>query len=375
MQIPLMDLKAQYNTIKAEVLDAIQNVCENAQFALGPAVEAFELDFAKYCEAKHCIALNTGTSALHLALRALDIEPGDEVITVPMTFIATAWSISYVGAKPVFVDIDPVTRTLNPLKLEKAITQRTKAIMPVHLYGQPAEMDAILAIAERHGIPVIEDAAQAQGARYKGKRTGSIGTAAGFSFYPSKNLGAFGEGGALTTNDDKIAERVRSLRDHAQSSRYHHVEVGYNYRMDGVQGAVLGVKLKHLDDWNAARRRHFDAYRKGLAGSEKLTLPIEPDYAESACHLFSVETDDRDILCDGLTKSGIGVSSHYPIPVHLQPAYSHLGRKAGSFPVSERLANRCLSLPMFPEMSAEQIRFVCDSISRVDQGAREGVAG
>src|ERR1700758_2005105 len=251
--VPYLNLQTQYDALRSEVLRALEEVCESTRFAQGPATADFEAKFAAYCGVDHCVSLNSGTSALHLALRCLDVGPGDEVVTVSMTFIATAWAISYVGAKPVFVDIDPVRRTLNPDKLEAAITSRTKVILPVHLYGMPAEMDSIMAISERHAVPVIEDAAQAHGARYRGRRVGQFGQIACFSFYPSKNLGASGEGGALVTNDASIAQRARSLRDHAQSQKYLHDEIGYNYRMDSFQGAVLAIKLKHLDEWNKAR--------------------------------------------------------------------------------------------------------------------------
>src|SRR5262249_12835232 len=250
--VQYLDLQSQYDPLRKEVLTALEEICESSKFAQGPATSNFETEFAAYCGVDHCVSLNSGTSALHLALRCLDVGPGDEVVAPSMTFIATAWAISYVGAKPVFVDIHPVRRTMDPDKLEAAITTRTKAIVPVHLYGMPAEMDRIMAIAERHGLPVIEDAAQAHGAKYRGKRVGQFGRIACFSFYPGKNLGAYGEGGALITNDASIAERARSLRDHAQSHRYFHDEIGYNYRMDSFQGAVLSIKLKRLDSWNAA---------------------------------------------------------------------------------------------------------------------------
>src|SRR5207244_2441340 len=262
--VPYLDLEAQYNSIRIEVLTALEAVCESGRFAQGPATSDFEAKFAAYCGVDHCVSLNSGTSALHLALRCLDVGPGDEVITVGMTFIGTAWAISYVGATPVFVDIDPARRTMCPAKLEAAITPRTKAIIPVHLYGMPAEMDRINAIAVQHGILIIEDAAQAHGARYRGKRVGQFGKIACFSFYPGKNLGAYGEGGALTTNDTLIAQRARSLRDHAQSERYFHDEIGYNYRMDRFQTAVLAIKLKQLDSWNAIRVARAACYAKLL---------------------------------------------------------------------------------------------------------------
>src|SRR5438093_4969919 len=265
--VPYLDLHTQYDALRSEVLTALEEICESSRFVQGPATSKFETEFAAYCGVHHCVSLNSGTSALHLALRCLDVGPGDEVVTVSMTFIATAWAISYVGATPVFVDIDPVRRTLNVDNLEAAITSRTKAIIPVHLYGMPAEMDRIMAIAEQHGVPVLEDAAQAHGARYQGRRVGQFGQIACFSFYPSKNLGAYGEGGALITNDASIAHRARSLRDHAQSQRYLHDEIGYNYRMDSFQGAVLSIKLKHLDEWNTARIDSARQYTELLKSS------------------------------------------------------------------------------------------------------------
>src|SRR6266478_5032288 len=279
-KVPYVDLKAQYRTIRGEVLTALEAVCESTAFAQGPPTRDFEQEFAAYCGVRHCVSLNSGTSALHLALRCLDVGPGDEVITVPFTFIATVWAINYVGAKPVFVDIDPARRTLDPAKLEAAITPRTRAIVPVLLYGMPAAMSPILSIAAKHGIPVIEDAAQAHGATYQGKRIGQFGCSACFSFYPGKNLGAYGEGGALVTNDEACAKRARSLRDHAQGQPYHHNEVGYNYRMDSFQGAVLRIKLKHLDDGNAARAAHARRYAELLAGSG-VTVPAA--FADSEC--------------------------------------------------------------------------------------------
>src|SRR4026209_780225 len=270
--VPYLDLRAQYRPLRSEVLRALEEICESTSFAQGRATLEFDTKFAAYCGVNHNVSLNSGTSALHLALRCLDVGPGDEVVTVSMSFIATAWAISYVGATPAFVDIDPVRRTLNPDNLEAAITSRTKAIIPVHLYGMPAEMDRIMAIAERHGLPVIEDAAQAHGARYKGKRVGQFGKIACFSFYPSKNLGAYGEGGALITNDASVALRAHSFRDHAQSQKYLHDEIGYNYRMDSFQGAVLVIKLKHLDEWNTARNDVAQLYTELLKASS-YTLP------------------------------------------------------------------------------------------------------
>src|SRR5215471_7903574 len=291
--IPYLDLRAQYRPLRSEVLSALEEVCESTSFAQGRAASEFEAKFAAYCGVDHCVSLNSGTSALHLALRCLDVGPRDEVVTVSMTFIATGWAISYVGATPVFVDIDPVRRTLNPVKLEAAITSRTKAIIPVHLYGMPAEMDRIMAIAERHAIPVIEDAAQAHGAKYRGKRVGQFGQSACFSFYPSKNLGAYGEGGALITNDSSIAQRARSLRDHAQRQKYLHDEIGYNYRMDSFQAAVLSIKLEHLDEWNAARVDRARYYTE-LPKDSSYKLPAHVSDSECVWHCYVIETPERD---------------------------------------------------------------------------------
>ena len=370
VKVPFIDLQAEFRKIAPEVLLSLRRVCETSQFSLGPAVEAFEKNFATYCNVKHCVALNSGTSALHLALLCLDVGPGDEVITVPMTFIATVWAISYVGAKPIFVDIDPVRRTMDPERLEAAITPRTKGIVPVHLYGMPADMGAICAIADRYGIPVVEDAAQAHGACYRGQRVGSFGQIGCFSFYPSKNLGAYGEGGALVTNDERIAARAHSLRDHGQSRRYYHDEIGYNYRMDGIQGAVLSVKLNHLDAWNAARAIHAKQYNE-LLGGLPIILPTLPIDSESAWHLYVIEVDDRSSLRKKLANSGIQTGLHYPVPVHLQNAYAHLDLKLGAFPVSEALAERCHSLPMYPELTDEQIFEVSQSLLRA---IREDIA-
>jgi dTDP-4-amino-4,6-dideoxygalactose transaminase len=352
-RIPYLDLQAQYDGIRTEVLTALEEICESARFAQGPATSDFEAKFAAYCGVDHCVSLNSGTSALHLALRCLDIAQGDEVITVGMTFIATAWAISYVGATPVFVDIDPARRTMCPAKLEAAITPRTKAIIPIHLYGQPADMDGIKTIAERHGLPIIEDAAQAHGARYRGKRVGQFGQIACFSFYPSKNLGAYGEGGALITHDASIAQRARSLRDHAQSDKYLHDEIGYNYRMDSFQAAVLTTKLKQLDAWNRARADRALYYTE-LLKSSGYKLPTHFSDSESVWHCYVIETPERDRVRSGLNDSGIDTAIHYPVPVHLQKAYAHLGYRPGDLPVTETLCQHCLSLPLYPELSKEK---------------------
>jgi len=360
-KVPYLDLKSQYHAIRSELLPAWEAICESSRFAQGPAAAQFEQEFARYCETRECVSLNSGTSALHLALRCLDVGGGDEVITASMTFIATAWAISYVGAKPVFVDIDPARRTLDPAKLEAAITPRTKAIIPVHLFGMPADMDPILAVAKKHGIPVIEDAAQAHGARYKGKRIGQFGVASCFSFYPGKNLGAYGEGGALVTNDAGLATRARSLREHGQSQRYYHEELGYNYRMDSLQGAVLSLKLRTLDDGNRARAAHAKRYTELLAGSACVTPQSFAD-SESVWHCYVLELKNRDQVRAKAAEAGIDTAIHYPVPVHLQKAYAHLGYKAGALPVTEQLCQRCLSLPMYPELTDEQLRAVASAI-------------
>jgi dTDP-4-amino-4,6-dideoxygalactose transaminase len=361
-KIPLVDLKAQYRQLAAEIMPALQQVCESGTFTLGPPVRQFEEAFAAYCGVPHCVAVSSGTSALHLALRSLDVGPGDEVITVSMTFVATAWAISYVGARPVFVDIDPATRTMDPAQLASAITERTRAIVPVHLYGQTADMDRILRIADRHGLPVIEDAAQAHGARYRGRRAGGLGRIGCFSFYPGKNLGTYGEGGALVTSDAELADQARALRDHGQRQKHRHETVGYNYRMGGFEGAVLGIKLKYLDGWNASRRALARQYVEVLTGLPQIGLPLIDEERESVFHLFVVEVDDRDRIAARLKTEGIDTGLHYPVPVHLQPAYGHLGLTAGRFLVSERLARRCLSLPMFPELTSAQVDFVCQRL-------------
>jgi dTDP-4-amino-4,6-dideoxygalactose transaminase len=352
--VPYLDLRAQYRPLRSEVLSAFEEICESTSFAQGRAASEFEGKFAAYCGVDHCVTLNSGTSALHLALRCLDVGPRDEVVTVSMTFIATAWAISYVGATPVFVDINPVRRTLDPDRLEAAITSRTKAIIPVHLYGMPAEMDRIMAIAERHGLPVIEDAAQAHGAKYRGKRVGQFGQIACFSFYPSKNLGAYGEGGALITNDASIAQRARSLRDHAQSQKYLHDEIGYNYRMDSFQGAVLAIKLKHLDEWNKARIDCARQYTELLKASS-YRLPADISDSECVWHCYVIETPERDRVRAALEDVGIQSAVHYPVPIHLQKAYAYLNYRTGDLPVTEALCERCLSLPIYPELSKENI--------------------
>lgn len=363
-KIPYFDLHSQYDNIRSEVLAALEAVCESTRFAQGPATDEFENAFAEYCGVKHCVSVNSGTSALHLAMRCLDIGPGDEVITVPMTFVATSWAISYTGARPVFVDIDKQRRTMDPAKLEAAITPRTKAILPVHLFGQPADLEPILHIAGKHNIPVIEDAAQAHGALYRGCRAGSLGMMGCFSFYPGKNLGAYGEGGALVTNDPQFVSRARALRDHAQSQRYYHDEIGYNYRMDSFQAAVLNIKLEKLDAWNAARAQHARVYSELLKNAQ-FTLPTAFGDSTSVWHCYVIECDERDMVRSRLFEMGIETGIHYPIPIHLQRAYDFLGHRPGKFPVSEQFSRRCLSLPIYPELTEVQIQIVAEAMSEV----------
>ena len=359
--IPLVDLRAQYLDIKADIDAAIGRVFESGQFVLGDEVAGFEREFAAYSGAAEGIAVNTGTSALHLALIAAGVRAGDEVITVPFTFVATVAAIGYIGAKAVFVDIDPRTFTMDPAQIEAAITSRTKAIVPVHLYGQPADMDPILAIARRHGLVVIEDACQAHGAAYKGRPVGSLGHAAAFSFYPGKNLGAYGEGGMVVSSSESFAREVRMLRDWGAEKKYHHVLKGFNYRMEGLQGAMLRVKLRHLERWTEARRAHARDYAELLADAG-VGIPAEADFARHVFHVYAVRTGDRQSLQRTLHANGVATGIHYPIPVHLQPAYSDLGYKAGQFPESERAADEVLSLPMYPELSRTKLEMVAAAI-------------
>jgi len=367
--MPFLDLKAQYVSIKDELDAAVLKVLASGAYVLGDEVAAFEDEFAAYCGVKHAIAVNTGTSALHLALLAAGVGPGCEVITVPFTFVASVSAISYTGARPVFVDIDPVTFTMDPAAIQAAITPRTKAILPVHLYGQMAEMDAIMEIAERHGLPVIEDACQAHGAEYRGRRAGSVGLSGCFSFYPGKNLGACGEGGMVVTSDDEQMRQIRMLRDWGQERRYHHVLKGFNYRMDGIQGAVLRVKLRYLEDWTEARRRHARHYSRLLSNSPSVIKPAELPDRRHVYHIYAVRTGDRDGLQHRLIAAGIPTGLHYPIPVHLQKAHADLGHRAGDFPESEAAARQVLSLPIYPEMNAEQVEWVAAAIDGVAYAA------
>jgi len=359
--IPFVDLQAQYQSIKHEVDAGIHRVLDASSYILGPEVEGFEREFAAYTNAQHCVAVNSGTAAIQLAVMACGIGAGDEVIVPANSFFATAEGVSTAGATPVFVDADAVSYTIDAAKIEAAITPRTRAIMPVHLYGQAADLDPIFEIAARHKLLVIEDAAQAHGAKYKGRPTGALGAAGAFSFYPGKNLGAYGEGGAVATNDAAVARRVRLLRDHGSEQKYRHEVVGYNFRLEGLQGAVLSVKLKHLDRWNELRRAHAAAYRELLAPLAQdglIELPRAMPYAEHIYHLFVIQTGARDAVQQRLTEAGVATGIHYPVPIHLQPAYANLGYTAGDFPVTERQASRVLSLPMFPELTHEQLAHV-----------------
>jgi len=364
MEVPFVDLKAQYRSIKSEIDAAIARVIENTSFVLGREVENFEEQFAAYVGAKYCVGVNSGTAAIQLALLACNIGTGDEVIVPANTFFATAEAVSNAGATPVFIDVDPVSYNIDPARVEAAITPKTRAIIPVHLYGQAADLDPVLEIASRHRLRMIEDAAQAHGTTYHGRRVGAIGHAGCFSFYPGKNLGAYGEGGAVVTDDEGVAAQIRLLRDHGASRKYHHDIVGFNLRLEGIQGAVLAAKLPFLDRWNDFRRRHAATYRTLLAGSG-LGLPAELDYGRHVYHLFVVQAEDRDGLHRKLEGRGIQTGMHYPVPLHLQRAYSFLGYQTGDFPVSEQLSAGLLSLPMFPELTSDQIDYVARCIREV----------
>ena len=368
--IPYVDLRAQYHSIKAEVDAAIAKVLESSEFVLGSEVARFEEEFAAYCGARYGIGVNSGTSALHLALLAAGIGPGDEVITVPFSFVATTAAIRYTGATPVFVDIDARTYNMDAARIEQKITARTKALLPVHLYGQPADMDPILEIARRHRLVVIEDAAQAHGAEYKGRRAGSIGDLAAFSFYPPKNLGAFGEAGMVTTNNPEFARAAGLLRNWGGEQKYHHTLKGYNYRMEGLQGAVLRVKLRHLERWTELRRAHAAMYARLLDGAGVTTPYVVPE-VRHVYHVYAILAAGRQRIMDNLTSRGIQHAIHYPIPIHLQEAHADLGYREGDFPVAEDVARRVLALPIYPEMTAEQV----ETVSAVVSEAVRGVAG
>jgi len=364
LQIPFLDLKAQYRSIKDEVDSAIHNVLDNTAYILGKPVSEFEKAFAKAHSVKHCYGVSSGTDGNHLVLWALGIKPGDEVIIPAGTFIATVWGATLCGAKPVFVDCHPESYNLDPSKVEAAITSKTKAIVAVHLYGQPADLDALKEIAKKHNMKLVEDCAQAHLSEYKGQKVGGLSEAASFSFYPGKNLGAYGEGGAVTTNNDELAEKFKMMRDHGSEKKYTHLIYGHNYRMEGIQGAVLGVKLKYLNKWTDGRRKVAAKYNELLKDVEQIVLPKEMEYAKHVYHLFviKVKNNKRDELAQYLNNNGISTGLHYPIPLHLQPCFADLGYKKGDFPETEELAESCLSLPMFPELNDEQINFICKEI-------------
>ena len=364
MKVPFLDLKAQYESIKDEIAVAIQQVLDKTAFAGGPFVAQFEKEFADFCKVSHAIGVGSGTDALWLALLGLGVGQGDEVITVPDTFIATAEAITYCGAKPVFVDVEETTYNMDPSKLEAAITPNTKAVIPVHLFGQMADMDPILEIARKRNLFVIEDASQAHGAEYKGRKAGSMGDAGCFSFYPGKNLGAYGEAGAVVTNNEELDKKIRMLRDHGQAKKYHHTYIGWNARMDGIQGAILSVKLKHLDKWTEARRRNAKIYDELFQGVRGVLPPQEATYGKHVYHLYAIRVTDRDRLIAALTEKEIFCGIHYPIPVHLLDAYQSLNLGKGSFPIAEKSASEFVSLPMFPELSKEQINTVAHEIEK-----------
>jgi dTDP-4-amino-4,6-dideoxygalactose transaminase len=371
MEVPFLDLKVQYKSIKNEIDSAIQKVLDNTAFILGPSVAEFEKEFARIHNVKYCIGTSSGTDGNHLALWSLDIKPGDEVIIPANTFIATAWGATLCGATPVLVDCHPESYNLDPDKVLKAINQKSKVIVAVHLYGQPADMGALRNISDEHRIHLVEDAAQAHLAEYKGKKVGGLSEVTSFSFYPGKNLGAYGEAGAVVTNDDKIANKIKKLREHGQSKKYYHETYGHNYRMEGIQGAVLGVKLKYIDKWTNERRRVAQKYREVLGNLERITLPKELSGNKHVYHLYVIRINTnnqqknqklRDNLQSYLQENKISTGLHYPVPLHLQDCFNHLGYKIGDFPETEKLAESCLSLPMFPELSENQIEFVAEKI-------------
>jgi dTDP-4-amino-4,6-dideoxygalactose transaminase len=374
MKVPMVDLHVQYESLKDEVDAAIGNVMDSCAFILGPEVERFERTYASYHDVKECVAVSNGTDALTLTLRALGIGKDDEVITTPQTFGATLEAICHVGARPVLVDIDPDLYTMRVDQIEALVTERTRAIIPVHIYGHPVDMDPLMEIADRHDLFVVEDAAQAHGAQYKGRQVGTIGDAGCFSFYPGKNLGAYGDAGGITTDNVELAAKLRMLRNHGQQpgGKFYYHSVGYNNRMDGIQGAVLNVKLPHLQGWNDARRDHAEKYQEGLSGIPGLKLPTEADEVSHVYHLFVLEVDDREGLTTALADAGIACGVQYPHPIHLAPAYAHLGYTLGDFPVYEAACGRVVSLPMFPEMTEEQMSAVISAV-REALGAAPGL--
>lgn len=370
VNVPFIDLHAQYESIRGEITAAVQAVLDNSAFVGGPFVEKFEESFARFCGTAHAVAVSSGTSALWMTLICLGIGPGDEVITVPNSFIATAEAISLCGARPVFVDVEQDSCTLNPGLLEAAVTPNTKAIIPVHLFGQPANMDPVMAFAAERNLFVIEDACQAHGARYKDRPAGSMGDAACFSFYPGKNLGAYGEAGAVTTNNAELAGNIRRMRDHGQSRKYYHGMIGWNGRMDGIQGAILSVKLEYLASWNEKRRKNAVLYHDLLHGQEGVILPAEMEYARHIYHIYAIRVQNRDRVLARLNEKGISCGIHYPLPIHLQDAYRSFGLTKGTFPVAEQSADQLLSLPMYPELTPEQIEYVARETKRVSIASR-----
>jgi dTDP-4-amino-4,6-dideoxygalactose transaminase len=373
MRVPFADLRISNPSLASDCRDVLSQVMSDGEFILGRHVADFESDFAHYLGADYCVGVNSGTEALHLALRAYGVGSGDEVITTPLTWISTAWAITYCGALPVFVDVEPGSYTIDPGLVKKAITPRTKALLPVHLYGQSANLGALRELADRHGLAMIEDAAQAHGARYGGSRLGTLGEAGCFSFYPSKNLGAFGEAGAVVTNDPNLAQHVRRLRDHAQASRHWHVEVGYNARMEGIQGAILKTKLPYLDSWNEARRRIAEKYRDGLSCAPGVELPTADARENHVWHLYVVLVSDRDDMQAYLAGEGIETRIHYPTLVPFQPAYKDLAYRIGDFPIAENLAAKCLSLPIYPDMTEEMADFVIEKLRCRQYDGRKNV--
>jgi dTDP-4-amino-4,6-dideoxygalactose transaminase len=364
VQVPFLDLRVQHEPLMSELLDAFRQVTEASAFAGGPYVARFETEFAEFCQTRYALGVGSGTDALWLSLLALGVGPGDEVITAPNSFMATAEAISLCGARPVFVDIDEQTYTMDPGQLEAAITLRTQAIIPVHLFGQTADMDPILAIARRHGTPVVEDACQAHGAEYKGRKAGGMGVAGCFSFYPGKNLGAFGEAGGVTTDEADLHSRIQMLRDHGQAAKHLHSAIGWNARMDGIQAAVLSLKLRRLGPANAARRAHADLYDQLLANEPRVSRPAVAPHNTHVYHIYAVRVKERDAVLQRMGARGVNCSIHYPVPIHLQKAYSFLGLGPGSFPVAERCAQELLSLPMYPELTGDQIQFVVDTLKK-----------
>jgi len=382
MQVPFMDLKRQYEMIKDEIDEAIQKTIDSCAFVAGEKVKEFENNFANYCNAKYAIGISNGTSAIYAALKALNIGKHDAVITTPLTFIATAEAISFAGATPIFVDINEDSYTLDPEKIKEYIEKKcewidkkgilrdqekklnVKAIIPVHLYGQPADLDPIISIAKKYNLAVVEDAAQAHGALYKDKKAGTIADLGAFSFYPSKNLGAYGQGGMVVTNNEELANKIRMIIDHGQKERYYHEFEGWNYKMDGFQASILNTKLGYLDDWNEDRRQNAYYYNELLNGLEKIITPKEMAYAKHVYHLYVVRVPNRENFQSFLNDNSVGTSIHYPMPLHLQKAYKHLGYKEGDFPISEKCAREIVSLPMFPELTRQEIEYACTIIRK-----------